>query len=128
VRHHARRFGRSKYGISRTIRVLLDLLTVRFLLSYSTRPIHIFGALGLLTAGAGGTVGLYLSYVKLILGQNIGGRPLLMLAILLVVVGVQFVTMGLLGELVVRTYYESQNRPIYAVREVLDAGRESEPR
>jgi glycosyltransferase involved in cell wall biosynthesis len=125
VRHHARRFGRSKYGISRTIRVLLDLLTVRFLLSYSTRPIHIFGALGLLTAGVGGILGLYLSYVKLILGQDIGGRPLLMLAILLVVVGVQFVTMGLLGELVVRTYYESQNRPIYAVREILDAGRES---
>ena len=128
VRHHARRFGRSKYGISRTIRVLLDLLTVRFLLSYSTRPIHIFGALGLLTAGVGGILGLYLSYVKLILGQDIGGRPLLMLAILLVVVGVQFVTMGLLGELVVRTYYESQNRPIYAVREVLDAGREAEQR
>ncbi len=123
VHHHPRRFGRSKYGISRTIRVLLDLLTVRFLLSYSTRPIHIFGALGLLTAGVGGILGLYLSYVKLILGQDIGGRPLLMLAILLVVVGVQFVTMGLLGELVVRTYYESQNRPIYAVREILDAQR-----
>jgi len=128
VRHHPRRFGRSKYGISRTIKVLLDLLTVRFLLSYSTRPIHIFGALGLLTAGVGGILGLYLSYVKLILGRDIGGRPLLMLAILLMVVGVQFITMGLLGELVVRTYYESQGRPIYAVREILDAERGSEQR
>ncbi|MGA9349055.1 MAG: glycosyltransferase family 2 protein [Anaerolineae bacterium] len=120
VRHYARRFGRSKYGLSRTARVLLDLLTVRFLLSYSTRPIHIFGGLGLISFVAGIGLGGYLSYVKFVLGQNIGDRPLLLLAILLMVMGVQLISMGLLGELVVRTYYETLDKPIYAVREVLD--------
>jgi glycosyltransferase involved in cell wall biosynthesis len=120
VRHHARRFGQSKYGISRTIRVILDLITVRFLLSYSTRPIQIFGGLGMASLAIGVLLGLYLTFVKLILGQDIGSRPLLLLAVLLVLVGVQFVAMGLLGELVVRTYYESQGKPIYVVRELLD--------
>jgi glycosyltransferase involved in cell wall biosynthesis len=119
VQHHARRFGSSKYGISRTIRVILDLITVRFLLSYSTRPIQIFGGLGLLSFGVGAMLGVYLSYVKLALGQDIGSRPLLLLAVLLMLVGVQLVSMGLLGELVVRTYYEAQGKPIYSVREVL---------
>ena len=123
VRHYSRRFGKSKYGLSRTARVLLDLLTVRFLLSYSTRPIHIFGGLGLISFVAGIGLGGYLSFVKFALGQDIGDRPLLLLAILLMVMGVQFISMGLLGELVVRTYYESQNKPIYAVREVLDRSR-----
>jgi glycosyltransferase involved in cell wall biosynthesis len=120
VRHYARRFGKSKYGLSRTARVLLDLLTVRFLLSYSTRPIHIFGGLGLISFVAGIGLGGYLSYVKFALGKNIGDRPLLLLAILLMVMGVQLISMGLLGELVVRTYYETLDKPIYAVREVLD--------
>lgn len=119
VNHRARQHGQSKYGISRTFRVLLDLLTVRFLLSYSTRPIHIFGGLGLLGFGVGTVLGLYLTLVKLVLHQDIGGRPLLLLAILLMVVGVQLVSMGLLGELVVRTYHETQGKPIYVVREVL---------
>jgi glycosyltransferase involved in cell wall biosynthesis len=119
VRHHARRFGSSKYGISRTIRVILDLITVRFLLSYSTRPIQIFGGLGALSFGIGTLLGVYLTYVKLVLGQEIGSRPLLLLAVLLMLVGVQLVSMGLLGELVVRTYYEAQGKPIYTVREVL---------
>jgi glycosyltransferase involved in cell wall biosynthesis len=120
VRHFPRRFGKSKYGFSRTARVLLDLLTVRFLLSYSTRPIHIFGGLGLISFVAGIGLGGYLSYVKFALGQKIGDRPLLLLAILLMVMGVQLISMGLLGELVVRTYYETLDKPIYAVREVLD--------
>ncbi len=120
VRHYARRFGRSKYGLSRTARVLLDLLTVRFLLSYSTRPIHIFGGLGLISFVAGIGLGGYLSFVKFALGQKIGDRPLLLLAILLMVLGVQLISMGLLGELVVRTYYETLDKPIYAVREVLE--------
>jgi len=125
VQHHARRFGSSKYGISRTIRVILDLITVRFLLSYSTRPIQIFGGLGLLSFGVGALLGVYLSFVKLALGQDIGSRPLLLLAVLLMLVGVQLVSMGLLGELVVRTYYEAQGKRIYTVREVLAA--EEEP-
>lgn len=120
VRHYPRRFGKSKYGLSRTARVLLDLLTVRFLLSYSTRPIHIFGGLGLISFVAGIGLGGYLSYVKFALGQKIGERPLLLLAILLMVMGVQLISMGLLGELVVRTYYETLDKPIYAVREILD--------
>lgn len=123
VNHHPRRHGQSKYGLSRTLKVLLDLLTVRFLLSYSTRPIHIFGGLGFLSFAVGTILGLYLSFVKLVLGQDIGGRPLLLLAVLLMVVGVQLVSMGLLGELVVRTYHESQGKPIYAVRQVLDRSR-----
>jgi glycosyltransferase involved in cell wall biosynthesis len=120
VRHYPRRFGRSKYGLSRTPKVLLDLLTVRFLLSYSTRPIHIFGGLGLISFVVGIGLGGYLSFVKFALGQDIGGRPLLLLAILLMVLGVQLISIGLLGELVVRTYYEALNKPIYVVREVLD--------
>jgi glycosyltransferase involved in cell wall biosynthesis len=120
VHYRSRQFGQSKYGMSRTIKVILDLLTVRFLLSYSTRPIHIFGSLGLAMSGLGGILGLYLSVVKLALGQDIGSRPLLLLAILLMVLGVQMITMGLLGELVVRTYHESQGKRIYVVREILE--------
>lgn len=120
VRYRSRQFGRSKYGLSRTTKVILDLLTVRFLLSYSTRPIHIFGALGLAMSGVGGILGLYLSGVKLIQGKDIGDRPLLLLAVLLMVLGVQMITMGLLGELVVRTYHESQGKRIYVIREILE--------
>ena len=120
VHYRSRQFGSSKYGLSRTIKVILDLLTVRFLLSYSTRPIHIFGSLGLAMSGLGSILGLYLSVVKLALGQDIGSRPLLLLAILLMVLGVQMITMGLLGELVVRTYHESQGKRIYVVREMLE--------
>lgn len=120
VNHRPRKFGQTKYGLSRTIRVLLDLLTVRFLLSYSTRPIQIFGLLGFLFFGTGGLLLAYLGFVRLILQQPIADRPLVLLAILLTMVGVQLVTMGLLGELVVRTYHESQGKPIYAVREILD--------
>ena len=119
VQHHPRRFGKSKYGISRTIRVILDLITVRFLLNYSTRPIQIFGGLGLLSLGIGGGLGVYLTYVKLVLGQDIGTRPLLQLAILLMVSGLQLISMGLLGELLVRTYYEALGKPIYVLRELL---------
>lgn len=119
VNHRARQFGRSKYGISRTIRVMLDLITVWFLGTYSTRPIHVFGTLGLASMGLGGLFGIYLTFIKLFLGESIGNRPLLQLAILLVVIGVQLVTMGLLGEMITRTYYESQDKPIYVVREIV---------
>jgi glycosyltransferase involved in cell wall biosynthesis len=122
VRDNARAHGTSKYGrgLARAPRVLLDLLTLFFLLNYTTRPIHIFGGAGLLSIFMGGLLGAYLTAVKLLLDQSIGGRPLLLLAILLVILGVQFLSMGFLGELVVRTYFEAQNKPIYAVREVLD--------
>ena len=124
VRDHVRRFGQSKYGISRTFKVILDLIAVRFLLGYSTRPIQIFGGLGLVSVLVGTVLGAYLSFVKLALGQDIGSRPLLLLAVLLILGGVQLVSMGLLGELVVRANYEAQGKRIYAVREFL-AGEES---
>ncbi len=121
TRHSPRRFGRSKYGLGRIFRVLLDLLTVKFLLSYSTKPIQIFGSLGLASTGVGGGLGLYLSLLKLMTGQKIGDRPLLLLSVLLVILGVQFIVLGLLGELLVRIYHESQGKPIYAVRQVFRA-------
>lgn len=117
VRHAPRRFGTSKYGINRTLRVLLDLVTVRFLLSYGTRPMQIFGLLGILAGGAGLAIGAYLTWIKLAYGAAIADRPLLLLAVLLIVLGVQFISLGLIGELVVRTYYETQAKPIYVVRE-----------
>jgi glycosyltransferase involved in cell wall biosynthesis len=119
VNHRAREFGQSKYGITRTFRVILDLLTVNFLLGYGTRPIHVFGGFGLVSLGLGVLSGVYLTLVKFIGGQDIGDRPLLMLAVLLILVGVQMIGMGLLGEMVMRTYYESQDKQIYFVREIL---------
>lgn len=119
VKYRARKFGSSKYGLGRITRVLLDLLTVRFLLSYATRPIHIFGLIGLLTFGVGVLIGIYLSLMKLIYSIALAERPLLLLAILLVMIGVQLVTMGLIGEMVVRTYHESQGKTIYTIREEL---------
>lgn len=124
VNHRSRQYGRSKYGISRTVRVMLDLINVWFLGSYSTRPIHVFGTLGLASAALGVLVGLYLTLLKLFLGESIGNRPLLLLAVLLVVIGVQLVTMGLLAEMITRTYYESQGKPIYIVREIVNDRKE----
>lgn len=119
VHYRSRQFGNSKYGLGRIIRVLLDLLTVRFLLNYSTRPIQIFGLMGLGSFALGILIGLYLTFIKLAYNIDLAERPLLLLAVLLVMIGVQFVTMGLLGELIVRTYHESQNKPIYTIREEL---------
>jgi len=119
VNHSPRTRGKSIYGLSRTLKVILDLITIRFLQSYSARPMQLFGLLGLLCFALGTAAGLYLSYAKLFLGQPIGDRPLLLLAVLLVVMGVQLITMGLLGELMVRTYHESQGKPTYVVREHL---------
>jgi glycosyltransferase involved in cell wall biosynthesis len=116
--HRPRRFGRSKYGITRTVRVVLDLITVKFLLSFATKPIQVFGMLGMGAVGIGVAIGAYLTALKLFLGAQIGGRPLLFLAVLLIVVGVQFVVMGLLGEMLVRVYHESQRKPIYMVKRV----------
>jgi glycosyltransferase involved in cell wall biosynthesis len=119
VNHRPRRHGESKYGISRTVRVILDLLTVKFLLSYSTRPLQIFGFIGFVMATLGAATMGWLAYVKLILGQSIANRPLLLFGILLFLFGVQLVTLGLLAELQARTYHESQNKPTYVIREVL---------
>lgn len=125
VNHRPRSRGDSKYaGLAattrRTVKVLLDLIAVTFLHSYSTRPLHVFGSLGFLMTTLGGAIALYLTVLKLFFGQPLGGRPLLSLAVLMIIVGVQFVSIGLLSELVVRTYHESQGKPIYSVRRVLD--------
>ncbi len=124
VSHQPRRHGRSKYGLGRTLRVLLDLFTVKFLMSYWTRPIQIFGLIGLLTGGAGLLLTLTLAAQRLFFGVPLGNRPILLLAVLLVVVGIQFITMGLLAEMLVRTYHESQGKPIYSIREVVGVRRE----
>ena len=118
VNHRARRAGTSKYGLSRTVRVVLDLVTVKFLLSYSTRPLQIFGLLGLVAGGAGALITAYLGWVRLVQHQPIADRPLLLLGVLLAFTGVQFLTFGLLAELMARTYYESQSKPTYVIREV----------
>lgn len=125
VSHHARQFGKAKYGLSRTLKVILDILAVRFLMSYSTRPIHVFGLLGLLSLFVGLLILLYLFVVRLFLLQPIADRPLTLLGILFTMLGVQLITSGLLAELVTRTYHESQGKPIYTVREELGRGQGS---
>jgi glycosyltransferase involved in cell wall biosynthesis len=122
VNHHARRYGKSKYGLGRTFRVVLDLLTIFFIKKFLTRPMHIFGGFGLFCLLLGSALGGYLTYLKIILGQSIGQRPLLMLSVLLFLAGIQLFCFGLLGEMMMRTYHESQNRPIYRVRAVVGRG------
>jgi glycosyltransferase involved in cell wall biosynthesis len=121
VNHRPRTQGRSKYGLSRSWRVLIDLITLYFLRSYSASPMRLFGSLGIVTSALGFGLAAYLSVLKLAFGANIGNRPLLQLAILLIIIGLQLIVMGLLGELIVRVYHESQGKAIYIVRDTLDA-------
>jgi glycosyltransferase involved in cell wall biosynthesis len=120
VNHRPRRAGRSKYGLGRVPRVVLDLITVKFLLSYATRPIQIFGLWGLLAGGAGFLLALYYTIQRLFFGVPLWGKPGLILAVLLMFIGVQLISIGLLGEMQMRIYYESQDKPIYTVRQVLN--------
>ena len=122
VNHRARIAGQSKYGISRTFRVLLDLLTVKFFLGYSTRPLHMFGALGFVSGGLGVGLMSLLFVERLFFDVPLGNRPLLLIATMLVLIGLQFICFGLLAEILVRTYHESQNKKTYTVREVLVPG------
>jgi glycosyltransferase involved in cell wall biosynthesis len=117
VGHRPRTRGRSKYGLGRTLRVLLDLFTVKFLLSYGTRPAHLFGLMGLASGAAGFLILAYLAALKVFLHEAIGGRPLLLLGALLFLTGVILVSFGLLGELLVRTWHESQGKAVYVVQE-----------
>jgi glycosyltransferase involved in cell wall biosynthesis len=119
VRHHPRTRGKSKYGITRTVTVLLDLMTVKFLQSFSTKPIQFFGPLGLGCSALGFLISLYLSLQKLLLGISIGGRPLLLLGVLLIIIGIQLIGMGLIGEMLVRVYHESQRKPVYVLKKVI---------
>jgi glycosyltransferase involved in cell wall biosynthesis len=119
VLHNPRLKGRTKYGISRTIKVVLDLITVKFLQSFSTKPIQFFGPAGIMSGFLGFLISLYLSIDKVFFGHNIGGRPLLLLGALLIIVGIQLIGMGLLGEMLVRVYHESQRKPIYVIKKIL---------
>ena len=115
--HRARKFGKTKYGISRTIRVILDLITVKFLLSYRTRPIHMFGPIGIVTGFLGIMICAYLTILK-IAGHSIGQRPLLLLGVLMIIISAFFIILGLLGEIIIRLYYEVQDKPIYYIKEI----------
>jgi len=118
VSHRPRIHGTSKYGLGRTVRVVLDLMTVKFLLSYATRPLQIFGLLGIIMGGMGAVITGWLAYLRLFGHQSIANRPLLLFGILLVFTGVQLITLGLLAEMQVRTYHESQNKATYVIREI----------
>jgi glycosyltransferase involved in cell wall biosynthesis len=124
VNHRARTAGVSKYGISRTFRVILDLITVKFMMNYSARPLQFFGAIGLVSTTMGMFIGLYLTFQKLFYGVSIGDRPALLLAVLLIFIGLQFITSGLLAEMMTRTYHESQDMPTYTIRKIY--GRDSD--
>jgi glycosyltransferase involved in cell wall biosynthesis len=117
--HYPRLYGKSKYGISRTLKVVLDLITVKFLQSFSTKPIQFFGPVGVFSGFLGFLMLFYLSADKIFFRHDIGGRPLLLLGALLIIVGIQLIGMGLLGEMLVRVYHESQRKPIYVIKKIL---------
>lgn len=122
VRHQRRAAGQSKYGIGRLFRVILDLITVKFLSEYSTRPGHLFGLLGLVALLLGSSVTGFLVFQRAVFKSPLADRPLLLLSVFLVIIGVQFVTMGLIGEMLSRVYHESQHKPIYVIRDVYRGG------
>ncbi|HXR12179.1 MAG TPA: glycosyltransferase family 2 protein [Gaiellaceae bacterium] len=120
VQHHRRMHGRSKYGIRRTLKVVLDLITVRFLSEYATKPIYVFGGIGSLLCGGGVLAGAYTLYEKYVDHIYVYRNPLILVAVFLFLLGVNLILMGLLAELIVRTYHESQNKPTYSVRTTLN--------
>jgi glycosyltransferase involved in cell wall biosynthesis len=117
VEHHPRTMGKSKYGLSRTLKVIFDLMTIKFMASYQTKPIYVFGSFGMLAFAISLLAGFYAIFLKLIHKADFVQTPLPILTIVMFAVGIQFVLMGLLAEMLVRTYHESQAKPIYAVRE-----------
>ena len=121
VNHAPRVSGKSSYGLMRTVRVILDLITVKFLLGYSTKPIQIFGLFGVVSLFLGFIIAAYLSADKIFLGHSLSDRPLLLMAVLLIIFGVQLCAMGLIGEMVVRTYYESNDKPTYVIKEIIES-------
>lgn len=123
VKHHARRFGKSKYGINRTFKVMSDLILMVFFRKYLQKPMHLFGTMGFISFGLGALINLYLLGLK-ILGHDIWGKPLLILGLILLLGGIQLITIGILAEINVRTYFESQNKKTYTVRRVYHANRE----
>jgi len=122
VKHHPRLYGRSKYGIGRTVRVILDIFLVKFLNEYITKPLYVFGGVGFLLLVAGILIELYLTLLKVFTGADIGGRPLLILGVLLILAGIQLLSTGIIAELIVRTYYESRGEKPYVIDEKLNVG------
>ncbi len=122
VDHHARTMGRSKYGISRTIKVIFDLMTIKFMASYGTKPIYVFGGFGMLAFAISVIAGIWALYLKIFEGTSFILTPLPIIAVVMLAISVQFFLMGLLAELLVRTYHESQDKAIYAVREKIGFG------
>jgi glycosyltransferase involved in cell wall biosynthesis len=120
VRHHARKFGKTKYGLERTIKVLLDLFTVKFLLSYSSKPIYLFGGAGALLMGLGAADLLYLFIRRTLFGVPAFSSPLLQIGVMFFIMGFQSILMGLIAELLARTYHESQQKPTYTIRKRLN--------
>jgi glycosyltransferase involved in cell wall biosynthesis len=117
LRHHPRRFGRSKYGIRRTVKVVLDLLTVKFLSDYSTKPIYFFGGIGMALCAAGTLAAAETVWEKLAIGTYVHRNPFILIAVFLFTLGVSFIFLGLLAEIIIRTYHESQAKPIYWIAE-----------
>jgi glycosyltransferase involved in cell wall biosynthesis len=126
VAHHPRKFGKSKYGIGRTFRVLSDLILMVFFRKYIQKPMHLFGTIGFISFGIGAVVNLYLLVLK-IMGNDIWGKPLLILGLILLLGGIQLITIGILAEISVRTYFESQNKKTYTVRKIYHAKQEVKP-
>ena len=126
VKHHPRKFGKSKYGINRTFRVLSDLILMVFFRKYIQKPMHLFGTIGFISFGIGALINLYLLILK-IMGRDIWGKPLLILGLIFLLGGIQLITIGILAEISVRTYFESQNKKTYTVRKVYQAKEEVKP-
>jgi glycosyltransferase involved in cell wall biosynthesis len=120
VNHNPRKFGKAKYGISRTIRVILDIITIKFLLTYSKKPMQIFGLIGVLAALVGAVITIWLIVERLFFDQPLSTRPLFILSISIIFIGAQLITMGLLGEVMMRTYHEGAGKPTYVIKEIID--------
>jgi glycosyltransferase involved in cell wall biosynthesis len=124
VKHHARRFGNSKYGLNRTFKIMADLMTMIFFRKYIQKPMHLFGTMGLISFGAGILINLYLLILK-IQGYDIWGKPLLILGLILLLGGIQLITFGILAEIGIRTYFESSNRKTYRIRQIFNGQAET---
>jgi len=120
VKHHPRIYGKSKYGIGRTVRVILDIFLVKFLNEYITKPLYVFGGLGFFLLVIGVAIEIYLTLLKIFTGADIGGRPLLILGVLLILAGIQLLSTGIIAELIIRTYYESRGEKPYVIEEKLN--------
>jgi len=123
VKHHPRIHGKSKYGLNRTFKVMSDLVLMVFMRKYMQKPMHLFGPIGFVSFGIGVAINIYLLVLK-IMGNDIGGKPLLILGLILLLGGIQFITIGIVADINVRTYFESQNKKTYTVRRIYHAKRE----